>query len=63
MTHFLPLTLSCLKKAGALTPGVLQEMYMNIVFAFKILYLLVKKLESEVVHAGEKSTRVEGVAP
>ena len=36
---------------------------MNIVFAFKTPYLLVKKLEDEVVHAGEKSTRVEGVAP
>ena len=37
-------------------------MFMNVVVAFRALYLLIKKLEDEVVNAGEKSTREEDVA-
>ena len=37
-------------------------MLMNVVFAFKDLYLLNKRLEDEVESAGEKSTREEDVA-
>ena len=38
-----------------------EKMLMNVVFAFKDLYLLNKRLEDEVESAGEKSTREEDV--